>query len=139
MTEFSNEICLRLHVPRHSREWLQFGVDLAYLANCALYREFPELECPSAETVEFSPVLNVKSTDCVTTLFINGVGECKDISAAIAAYWTVRLGRKAKALVVPVTNAQGEQENPGAWHCIIVIEATGQKYDPNYTHGMKEV
>lgn len=139
MTEFSTEIVIRLRVPRHSREWLQLGVDKAYELNCELYRAFPELDCPTPETVEFSPVLNVSSTDCVTQLFVNGVGECKDISAAIAAYWTVRLGRKARAVVVPVLNDLGEHENRGAWHCVIEIESTGQRYDPNYMHGMKAI
>ena len=139
MNDFSTEIVIRLRVPPHSQEWLQFGVDLAYAANCKLYEAFPELECPSPETVEFSPIINVGSTDCVTTLFINGIGECKDLGAAIAAYWTVRLGRKCRAIVIPVLNDEGIQENPGAWHCIIKVEATGQEIDINFAHGMREV
>ncbi len=139
MSEFSTEITIRFRVPPHSQKWLQYGVDKAYEINCELYRDFKDLPRITPETVEFSPVVNVAFTDCITKLLQNAVGECKDIAAAIAAYWTVRLGRKCRAIVVPVLNSEGIQENPGAWHCIIKVEATGQEIDVNYAFGMDEI
>lgn len=121
-------------VPNHSREWLQFGVDMAYMINCRLYETMPELPMITPDMIKFNPVINVQSTDCVNTLLQNEIGECKDISAALAAYYTVRRGIVARALVVPVYDKETNEQKTGSWHCVMVFG--GKEYDPNYLFGM---
>ncbi len=128
---------IQFEIPNHSREWLQFGVDIAYIVNCKLYSNMPDLPRITPDLVKFNALMNVQSTDCVNTLLANEIGECKDISAALAAYYTIRLGILCTPLVVPVYDRSTGEQKTGAWHCVMLIN--GKEYDPNYIFGMGEI
>jgi hypothetical protein len=127
-----SRIILTYEIPSHDREWLQFSLNQIYDTNCNLFRKIPYLSLPNPKEVKFDPSYNMASTDGVNTLIINGKGECKDFAAAIAAYFTVRLGIPSTPVVVPLYN-DGIQIK-GRWHAVVNMK--GQEYDPNYLYGM---